>query len=80
MKGGFNLFAGHGCDLVLLCELPEHLLQVTLTLLSDRCCGVVFIADRAAYGIVSSLRTPKTYPRVTPRRGDFFHYFRSQNR
>jgi len=51
-------------------RLPGHLLQVALTLSSDRCCGVVSIANCAAYGIVSSLRTPiNLSPRRTTARG-----------
>jgi hypothetical protein len=53
-------------------QLPEHLLEVALTLSSDRCCSVVFTGDCAAYEISPLIENPLvTYPRVAPRRGDF---------
>jgi len=45
-------------DLVLVQQLPEHLLRVALTLSSDRCCGVVFTGDCAAYEISLLIENP----------------------
>jgi len=39
-------------------QLPEHLLQVALTLSSDGCCGVFFTGDCAAYEINLLLENP----------------------
>jgi hypothetical protein len=39
-------------------QLPEHLLQVALTLSSDRCCSVVFTGDCAAYEISLLIENP----------------------
>ena len=45
-------------ELVLMQQLPEHLLQVALTLSSDGCCGVFFTGDCAAYEINLLLENP----------------------